>query len=171
LEEPSAGFRNQIQRFSTHDPVGLKAELPESASLPIEASVLNVGIPGSSHPSILPRMPSLLKETPRRTLTPPTLNENIYHTIMASIRHQIPLTSDMEPLLSLQDMQQFLRCYVNCFHRHCPIIHLPSLNLEAVPCHLIMAMCAIGALYRLRRKTAHDLWQCANQMCDQVRVT
>jgi hypothetical protein len=171
MEEPSAGFRNQIQRFSTHDPVGSKAALPESASLPIEASVLNVGIPGSSHPSILLRMPNLLKETPRRTLTPATLNENIYHTIMASIRHQIPLTSDMEPLLSLQDMHQFLKCYLICFHRHCPIIHLPSLNLEAVPCHLIMAMCAIGALYRLRRKTAHDLWQCANQMCEKVRVT
>jgi hypothetical protein len=171
LEEPSAGFRNQIQGLFTNDPLGLKAALPESASLPIEASVLNVGISGSSHPSILSRMPSLLKESPRKTLTPPTLNENIYQGIMASIRHQIPLTSNMEPLLSLQDMQQFLRCYLICFHRHCPIIHLPSLDLKAVQCHLMMAMCAIGALYRLRRKTAHDLWQCANQMCEKVRVT
>jgi hypothetical protein len=171
LEDPSAGFQNQIQGFSTHDPVNLKAALPESTSLPIEASILNVGLPSSDHPSILLKMPSLLKETPRAMLTPPTLNENIYHAIMASIRHQIPLTSDMEPLLSIRDMRQFLKCYLVCFHRHCPIIHLPSLNLEAVPCHLIMAMCAIGALYRLRRKTAHDLWQCANQMCEKVRVT
>jgi hypothetical protein len=171
LEEPLTGLRDQIQSLSTHDTVGLKAALPGSTSLPIEASVLNIGIPGSSHPSVLLSMPSLLKEIPRKTLTPPTLNENIYHAIMASVRHQMPSTSGMEPLLSLQDMRQFLKCYLVCFHRHCPIIHLPSLNFEAVPCHLIMAMCAIGALYRLRRKTAHELWQCANQMCEKVRVT
>jgi len=145
--------------------------MPESASPAIEASALNLDITGPRSPGVFTRMPSLLKETPRRTLAPPTLDEPLYHAIMASVRLQTSMTTDMEPLLSLQDMQQFLKCYLTCFHRHVPIIHLPSLNLETAPCHLVLAICAIGALYRLRRKTAYGLWQCANQICKKVWVT
>jgi hypothetical protein len=170
LNVPGLERLNPIQELTTREPVSPGSSLADSASLPIEASALNVGIPGSKDSNVLLRMPSLLKETPRKILAPPTLNENIYHSIMTSVRLQTTMTSDMEPLLSLQEMQQFLKCYLVCFHRHCPIVHLPTLNLESVPCHLILAICAIGALYRLRRKTAHDLWQCANQMCDKVCV-
>jgi hypothetical protein len=170
LSQPGLESFDQIQVSNTQESVSLDAVPHESAPLPIEASALNVGLPGAKGSSLLLRMPSLLKETPRKTLSPPTLNENIYQSIMASVRLQTTMTTDMEPLLSLSEMQQFLKCYLVCFHRHCPIIHLPTLSLDSVPSHLILAICAIGALYRLRRKTAHDLWQCADQMCDKVCV-
>jgi hypothetical protein len=170
LSQPGLESFNQTQVLNTQEPGSLDAVPHESAPPPIEASALNVGLPGSKGSSLLLRMPSLLKETPRKTLPPPTLNENIYQSIMASVRLQTTMTTDMEPLLSLSEMQQFLKCYLVCFHRHCPIIHLPTLSLDSVPSHLILAICAIGALYRLRRKTAHDLWQCADQMCDKVCV-
>jgi hypothetical protein len=166
-----SGTWNQIPRHYTQDPVRSPVGLPEDAQMPIEASALNVGIPGTRDTGILSNMPSLLKEAPRKTLASPMLNENIYYAIITSVRVQRSTTTDMEPLMSLAEMQQFLKCYLVCFHRHCPIIHLPSLDLETVPCHLILAMCAIGALYRLRRKTAHDLWQCANQICEKVCST
>lgn len=142
-------------------------ELPESTSLPIEA--LNVGIAIPQRPDVLSRMPSLLKENPRRTIASPVVDEDTYYTIMAGVKDFMPLTAEMEPLLSLHDMQQFMKCYLVCFHRHCPVIHLPSLDLRATP-SLVLAMCAIGALYRLRRKTAHDLWQCARGICEKVIV-
>jgi hypothetical protein len=170
LNEPGSEPFNQIQGLTTQESVSSDIAPPESAPLPIEASALNVGMSGLQSSSLLLRMPSLLKETPRKTLSPPTLNENIYRSIMASVRVETIMTTDAEPLLSLQEMQHFLKSYLVCFHRHCPIIHLPTLSLEAIPSHLILAICAIGALYRLRRKTAHDLWQCADQMCDKVCV-
>jgi hypothetical protein len=171
LSEPGLEPFDQIQELTAQQSISSDAALPESAPLPIEASALNVGIPGSQSSNLLLKMPSLLKETPRKTLPPPTLNENIYRSIMTSVRLQTTMTTDTEPLLSLQEMQQFLKCYLICFHRHCPIIHMPTLSLESVPPHLVLAICAVGALYRLRQKTAHDLWQCADQMCDKVRMS
>ena len=168
LNHPKQGPWDQKSGHHTQSPAFQQDAFPESASLPIEASTLNVSIADAGSPGILSRMPSLLKETPRKTLTPPIIDENVYYAIMSSVRLQVSTTADMDPLISLQEMQQFLKCYLICFHKHCPIIHLPSLDLETVPCHLILAMCAIGALYRLRRKTAHDLWQCATQICDRV---
>lgn len=159
---------DQISGRDTQNPGCSQAALPESTALPIEASTLNVGISEPQSPGIFSRMPSLLKETPRKTLAPPIIDENAYNAIMTRVRLQIPTTTEMEPLISLQEMQQFLKCYLICFHKHCPIVHLPSLDLTTIPCHLILAMCAIGALYRLRRKTAHKLWQCADRICDKV---
>lgn len=170
LNHAEPGPWDQISGHHPQGPAFPQAALPDSASLPIEASTLNVNIADAGSPGILSRMPSLLKETPRKTLTSPIIDENVYYAIMTSVRLQVSTTADMEPLMSRQEMQQFLKCYLICFHKHCPIIHLPSLDLETVPCHLILAMCAIGALYRLRRKTAHDLWQCATQICDKVSM-
>ncbi|KAH0169772.1 hypothetical protein KCU67_g2922, partial [Aureobasidium melanogenum] len=160
------GHRYRIQedhvQHSTRTPVAL----PESTSLPIEASALNVGIAIPQSPEVLSRMPSLLKESPRRTLALPIIDEDTYYAIMAGIKDFMTVSAEMDPLLSLQDMQQFMKCYLVCFHRHCPVIHLPSLDLRVTP-GLVLTMCAIGALYRLRRKTAHDLWQCAQNICEK----
>ena len=168
LHHSGPGPWDQILGHHAQNPGCPEVALSDSTSLPIEANALNAGIVDPGSPGILTRMPSLLKETPRKTLALPTLDENVYYAIMTSVRLQTSTTTDMEPLMSLQDMQQFLKCYLICFHKHCPVIHLPSLDLTTTPCHLILAMCAIGALYRLRRKTAHELWRLANQICEKV---
>lgn len=165
-----SGPWDQILEHHTQGSGYSEVALPESTSLPIEASALNAGIADPGSPGILVRMPSLLKEPPRKTLAIPTMDENVYYTIMTSIRLQMSSTTDMEPLMSLQETEQFLKCYFVCFHKHFPIIHLPSLDLGTVPCHLILAMCAIGGLYRLRPRTAHNLWQCADQICEKVII-
>jgi len=168
LKYPVSGPWEQALDYHTQEAECSEVALPESTSLPIEASALNAGIEHPGSPGILVRMPSLLKETPRKTLALPTIDDNVYYAIMTSVRLQMSSTAEMEPLMSLQDMQQFVKCYLICFHKHFPIIHLPSLDLTTIPCHLMLAMCAIGALYRLRRKTAHNLWQCADQICEKV---
>lgn len=166
-KQHAPGPWNKMQQDCTHDPGRTPIALPVSSSLPIEASALNVEATAPQSLEVLSRMPSLLKETPRRTLASPIIEEDTYYAIMAGAKDCMPISADIDPLLSLQDMQQFMKCYLACFHRHCPVIHLPSLNLRATP-GLVFAMCAIGALYRLRRKTAHDLWQCAENLCKKA---
>ncbi|KAH0359707.1 hypothetical protein KCU65_g9802, partial [Aureobasidium melanogenum] len=163
------GHWERIQEDHVQNPIRTPVTLPESTSLPIEASALNVGITIPQSPGVLSRMPSLLKETPRRTIASPIIDEDTYYAIMAGVKDFMPLTAEMEPLLSSQDMQLFMKCYLVLFHRHCPVIHIPSLDLRVTP-NLVLAMCSIGALYRLRRKTAHDLWQCAKNICGKVFV-
>jgi len=60
-------------------------------------------------------------------------------------------------------MQKCFRTFVDAFHVHLPIFHLPSMNLERTPSPLVLAMCAIGALYRLERKVAASLYHRADQ--------
>ncbi|KAH0280824.1 hypothetical protein KCU91_g728, partial [Aureobasidium melanogenum] len=160
------GHQDGLQEDHVQNPTRTPVTLPESTSLPIEASALNVGTAFPQSPDVLSRMPSLLKETPRRTIALPNIDEDTYYAIMAGVKNFMPISAEIDPLLSLQDMQQFMKCYLVCFHGHCPVIHLPSLDLRATP-GLVLAMSAIGALYRLRRKTAHDLWQCARNICEK----
>lgn len=114
------------------------------------------------------RMPSVMTETPRK-LPVPTVDLATFDTILADVRSRISSeqVKEMESLRS-QDMQRFITSYFTCFHRHCPIIHIPSLDLKTTSSHLIFAICAIGAMYRLNRKAARDLWYLADYMVEKV---
>ncbi|KAF2502680.1 hypothetical protein BU16DRAFT_16843 [Lophium mytilinum] len=70
------------------------------------------------------------------------------------------------PLPSAKDIQRFVTSYINCFHRHLPIIHFASFDLHTTPSPLTFAVCAIGALYRLDRKWSKSLYQLATQMLE-----
>lgn len=60
-------------------------------------------------------------------------------------------------------LQKCLRTYLDAFHVHMPIFHLPTMNLANTPSPLVLAICAIGALYRLERKVAASLYLKADQ--------
>ncbi|KAF2459626.1 hypothetical protein BDY21DRAFT_420118 [Lineolata rhizophorae] len=64
------------------------------------------------------------------------------------------------------ELQRFFTSYVDCFHRHLPVVHLASYDPAAAPSPLTLAMCAIGALYRLSRKRAAALYEAAARMLD-----
>ncbi|ORY15877.1 fungal-specific transcription factor domain-domain-containing protein [Clohesyomyces aquaticus] len=74
-------------------------------------------------------------------------------------------STDTATLLpSVSDLNRFFSGYLDCFHRHFPIIHLPSLDLTETPSPLIFAMCSIGAQYRLERRKAKNLFALAGTM-------
>jgi len=82
---------------------------------------------------------------------------------------QVQMQADLSSRVGLSQMNNFhlpgatalqkcLRTYVDAFHVHLPILHLQSLNFMQTPSPLILALCAIGALYRLERKIAANLY-------------
>ncbi|KAK8182028.1 fungal-specific transcription factor domain-containing protein [Phyllosticta capitalensis] len=66
------------------------------------------------------------------------------------------------------ELQKFIECYISCFHRHLPLIHLASMKLEATPSPLVLAICCIGALYRLERRRAEALCDLATTQIEAV---
>ena len=60
-------------------------------------------------------------------------------------------------------LQKCIRTYVDAFHVHLPIFHLQTMDLETAPSPLILAICAIGAQYRLERKVSAALYLKADQ--------
>lgn len=67
-------------------------------------------------------------------------------------------------------MRKWLRVYVDAFHVHFPFIHLPTLDFTKVSSPLTLAICAIGALYRLNRSAAVALHVKAVQCLDALEV-
>lgn len=68
-------------------------------------------------------------------------------------------------------MDRFLSSYLTCFHDHFPIIPVASLKLTNVPAPLVIAMCAIGALFRLDRKHATNLRDWVDQALASVSTS
>ena len=116
-------------------------ETMNGVSVPIGARA--VPFPINSEPGTFARMPSVMKETPRK-LPIPVVDLETYDTIMADVKVRLSLDQlqDFETLGS-QGMQRFLTSYFTCFHRHCPIIHVPSLDLKTTPSHLVLALSLI----------------------------
>lgn len=57
--------------------------------------------------------------------------------------------------------QTLLHSYVKSFHCHLPFIHLQSMDVQKTPGPLVLAMCSIGALYRLDRRRSQHLYDLA----------
>lgn len=82
------------------------------------------------------------------------------HKLLADLQSR--MSSDQRQRLRLPSaslLNRFLGTYLVCFHPHYPILHIPTMSLENTPSPLILALCSIGALYRLHRKQAAYLQQ------------
>lgn len=97
---------------------------------------------------------------------PPTLvfTETMRTKLMEDLSKRLPPEKledfHLPPAIALQ---KCFRTFVDAFHVHLPIFHLPTMDLERTPSPLVLAMCAIGALYRLERKVAASLYHKADQ--------
>lgn len=100
------------------------------------------------------------------------LDEAKYAHVLAEARSRLS-SEDAQKfrLPSSQKLDRFFTSYLTCFHHHFPVVHLQTLRDNNAGAPLIMAMCAIGALYRLNRKVAKDLWTWAQKMVDQVKCS
>ncbi|KEF57368.1 uncharacterized protein A1O9_05285, partial [Exophiala aquamarina CBS 119918] len=97
---------------------------------------------------------------------PPTLifTETMRTKLLEDLSRRLPpekLTDFRLPVAIA--LQKCFRTFVDAFHVHLPIFHLPTMDLERTPSPLVLAMCAIGALYRLERKVAALLYHKADQ--------
>lgn len=98
---------------------------------------------------------------------PPKLavSESTYRSICGDLQARVKKDDwDQCKLPSAQELQKFIESYISCFHRHFPIIHFPTLKLDSTPSPLTLAICCIGALYRLDRRRATMLFDLANPL-------
>lgn len=94
------------------------------------------------------------------------LDSNYFQSLILDVHTQMGGSLHAFPVKTSREMQHFINGYVDCFHRHFPILHLPSLVPAETPAPLICAMCCTGALYRLERVKGRRLYQVAMQMLD-----
>lgn len=113
----------------------------------------------------------LLVEARRRTRQLLTVDDVTYSCIRRDLAQRLTLPDHELDIPSSKSLQGFLSSYVTNFHSHLPIIHLQTLCPESTPSPLILAMCCIGALYRLDRRRSRKLYDIAQLSVGTVRFS
>lgn len=111
------------------------------------------------------QLPQVLKE---KSSNPPkfAFDEFTHRRICQDISNRLRPEGLAEGVLpTIKELQKFFTSYIDCFHRHLPVIHFPSLDIANTPGPLVFAICSIGALYRLDRRRAKNLYDLADIAC------
>ncbi|KAH7082638.1 hypothetical protein BKA63DRAFT_598777 [Paraphoma chrysanthemicola] len=154
--------------FFAMDDTFMMPNLPYSPSnsegiSPEQHSVFSHGVLGNDrnyhNPSLehsqklFRRLPQVLKD---KSGSPPRIeiDQAAYVSICADVADRLSGDDASEMLPTIQDVRRFISGYLDCFHRHLPIIHLPSLDIADTPSPLVLALTCIGALYQLDRRRA-----------------
>lgn len=125
--------------------------------------------PGTLEPCDARDIPLLLQDEPRPGPVL-TLDDTAYLSIRSDLAQRLALPDHEIDIPSAKVCQGFLSSYVNNFHGHLPVIHLPTLCPKLMPSPVILAMCSIGALYRLDRRRARQLYDTASRSVETVRL-
>ncbi|CVK96638.1 uncharacterized protein FMAN_10968 [Fusarium mangiferae] len=104
----------------------------------------------------------------RQIYTPAALDESAYQSILNDLSIRLTKTVESIQLPPARVCQSFLSSYTTNFHCHLPLIHLQSFSPRATPSPLILAMCSVGALYRLDRRRANRLHELAVSAIETV---
>lgn len=96
------------------------------------------------------------------------LDEDSHIRIHSNVCSQLGEEVCKDSLPSFRVLRRLFSGYIDCFHRHLPMIHLPSLKPAESPSALILAMSCIGALYRLDRRRAASTYCLARKLLDVV---
>lgn len=115
-------------------------------------------------PSNLPR---LVKDKPPRI--PSFVADDALHaSICKDLAERLGSPDVSQEVPSSKLLQGFLASFMECYYRHQPFIHLPTLSTVDSPSPLTLAMCCIGALYRLDRRRAQRLYAIGTQSIETV---
>jgi hypothetical protein len=83
--------------------------------------------------------------------------------VLKDLNERLPGQLEKFRLPPAAALQKCLQTYFDAFHIHLPIFHLHTMDLEHTPAPLVLAICAIGARYRLERKISASLYIKADQ--------
>ncbi|PYH95723.1 C2H2 transcription factor [Aspergillus ellipticus CBS 707.79] len=136
-------------------------------SQPVEKTSADVETPSSS---ILPRhgtqLPLLQSEGPNipYKLRDPgdhiSLTEQCRERIIASLSaYSNVILNPYSP--SRHALSRFIGGYMTNFHYHYPFMHVPTLNMDSIPTHLIYAMASVGAQYCREPEASMSLYKVA----------
>jgi hypothetical protein len=107
--------------------------------------------------------PFLLFEESKPSGVTLVLDQNIHDLLCQDLGERLNIEYANQEIPPARLCQFFFSGYVDFFRCNLPVIHLPSLCLRTTPSPLILAMCCIGALYRLDRKRAKSLYHLARR--------
>ncbi|KAH7118601.1 fungal-specific transcription factor domain-containing protein [Dactylonectria estremocensis] len=112
-------------------------------------------------------LPVLLSgEHPR--CRPLTVDGAAYLSMRTDLSQRLGVADTAIDLPSAKLCQGFLSSYVSSFHSHLRVIHLQTFDPKTTPSPLLLAMCSIGALYRLDRRRARHLYDTAVRSVETI---
>ncbi|KAH7124575.1 hypothetical protein EDB81DRAFT_951610 [Dactylonectria macrodidyma] len=114
-------------------------------------------------------LPSLLQDRAPSVLAF-TIDRATHDALQQDLAGRLQRENVFNQLPSAKLCHNFLLSYMECFHGHLPIIHLPTFDLMKAPSPLTLALCCIGALYRLDRRRARQLYDLAAEAVESVIV-
>lgn len=167
------GFQ-QTQLLSTHESPSLDdASQPWGVVAPMPSQPHQTSITWderlspqftAAHPEI-EALPSLSVPQPKISKQPPLVfTESMRAHLLKDLSNRLSAEQlGNYRLPTASALQKCIRTYVDAFHVHLPIFHLQTMNFETAPSPLILAICAIGAQYRLERKISASLYLKADQ--------
>ncbi|KAH6971063.1 hypothetical protein BKA56DRAFT_495420 [Ilyonectria sp. MPI-CAGE-AT-0026] len=112
-------------------------------------------------------LPSLLQDTAPSGMAF-AIDRATHDAMQQDLARRLQRDTVFNQLPSAKLCQNFLLTYMECFHGHLPIIHLPTFDLNKTPSPLTLALCCIGALYRLDRRRARQLYDLAAEAVESV---
>ncbi|KAK1464205.1 hypothetical protein CMEL01_12966 [Colletotrichum melonis] len=121
----------------------------------------------TSQAAIGRNLPRLL-ENKRCTKPSLTMDKPMHDSICRDVNKRLTGPDISKDIPPLKACQSFLSSYVECFHCHLPLVHLQTISHGDIPSPLILAMCSIGALYRLDRRRARRLWDLALRLIEPL---
>lgn len=116
------------------------------------------------------RLPVILKEK-CEVLPHLIIDEAAFRALSSDIDHRLGTHGAKIAVPNRRELQHFFDGYLGCFHQHLPIMHLPTLEVSMTPSPLILAMCCIGALYRLERRKAREIYLTAVRIMETFATT
>lgn len=115
-------------------------------------------------------LPLLAKDEPPQI--PNLAADNNWHaSLCKDLAERLGRPNVIQEVPSSKLLQGFLTSFLDCYYRHQPFIHLPTMSVANTPSPLILGMCCIGALYRLDRRRAERLYTLGTKSIASVRNT
>jgi len=168
LEHFSTSSHSSMQDYGFQHilPTSTELRLPSEVDLyATTAQAPSIDVP----PEMLQSTISEAASTPKLVHPIPTkaptvlFSEQVRSNLLKDLSNRLPSDQGNFRLPSAVALQKCVRTYVEAFHVHYPMFHLHTFDLETTPSPLLLAICAIGALYRLERKIAASLYSKADQ--------
>ncbi|GFG17707.1 hypothetical protein IFM5058_08618 [Aspergillus udagawae] len=127
--------------------------------------------PGNDRPPLPPRFPSLDDHEPQNSDLdsgqesggcPWAVTFQTYN----AISEKAALYTGLK-LPSRHALARYLEGYFRGFHDHLPFIHTATCNLEQIALELLLALAAVGAVYRFEHAKGYKLYTAARLIIDQ----
>jgi hypothetical protein len=96
------------------------------------------------------------------------MRQKLFMELSTHVSHE--MLQLLDPL-SAVSFERSLQRYVEVFHTHVPMMHASMFEFFQTPSPLVLAMSAIGAIYRMERKVAAVLYNIAHQSLESMELT